>query len=69
MSYRTAKPGQTVYYAQKHWEEREAVEFVSYYKSHADLVKPNSVVIRLKNGMPLHTEVTKIYKDKGEVDE
>lgn len=66
MTYRTAKPGQTVFYALNHWEEREAVEFISYYKSHADLVKPNGAVIRLKNGMPLHTEVSKIYKEKGQ---
>jgi hypothetical protein len=46
VTYRTAKPGQVVYYSREVWQEREPVEFVRYYKDRASLTNPNMAVVK-----------------------
>lgn len=59
--YAGAKAGQMVYHSIEVWQEREAVEFVRYYKDNKYLTHPNMAVIN-HNGVPIHVAIKTIYR-------
>ena len=59
--YRGAKEGQIVFYSRNPWEEREAVEFVRYYKDTPSLTHPNAAIIR-DGGIAIHVDIKNIYR-------
>lgn len=61
MAYTSAKVGQVVYWATNPFAEREAVEFVRYYKDRKDLVYPNCAVIN-SNGVHIHVSINNLYR-------
>lgn len=60
MTYYNAKAGQVVYYERKHWEAREAVEFVRYYRDYPDLVNPNRAVVIL-DGLAMNVDSVQLF--------
>lgn len=60
MAYYNAKAGQVVYYERKHWEPREAVEFVRYYRDYPDLVNPNCAVV-IWEGLHINVDAVRLF--------
>jgi hypothetical protein len=61
MTYKTAKAGQVVYYERKHWEPREEVVFVRYYKFSKDLLHPNMAVV-ISNNLQMNVDIKDLYR-------
>jgi hypothetical protein len=61
MAYRGAKEGQVVYYERNHWQPREEVVFVRYYKFRKDLLHPNCAVV-MSNNLQMNVDIKDLYR-------
>jgi hypothetical protein len=60
MTYYNAKLSQVVYYERNHWEPREEVVFIRYYRDYPDLVNPNRAVVVL-DGLPTNVDCVRLF--------
>lgn len=59
--YKTAKPGQVIYYGKNFWEPRREVVFVRYYKDNKYLLHPNTAVVE-EGGIQMSVDIKDIYR-------